>query len=131
MTIFKKIRVLFNANRILFGLTTGVITWLVFAFCFNKPGQFTPYFCISLMMMVSGVFEPKKTAGAGAIIGLVAGMVWGSKLVIQSSGSKSLVEMIALVIALFISTGIYMVVYAFLGYLSGTVVKLYEQGAIF
>lgn len=104
---------------------------LVFVFFFNKPGDFTPYISILLAMIVSNLFKPMHAAGLAAIIGLITGTVWSLKQILLNAGSVDLIGLFGMLLALGFAIIYYAVLFAFMGFLFGTLVKLYRRGAIF
>jgi hypothetical protein len=121
----------FFTYRTALGLVTGIIPMLVFVFFFNKPGDFTPYISILLAMIVSNLFKPMHAAGLAAIIGLITGTVWSLKQILLNAGSVDLIGLFGMLLALGFAIIYYAVLFAFMGFLFGTLVKLYRRGAIF
>ena len=131
MTTVTSTKTAFFTYRTALGLVTGIAIWLIFAFFYNKPGDLTPHLSIILAMMVSNSFEPKHSAGLAASIGLITGVVWSLKQFLQNAGNSNLLEIIGMIIGLGIGIIYSVVIFTFLGFLFGNLVKLYKRRAIF
>ncbi len=117
--------------RLVMAVLTGMAIWLIFTFIYKQSNGFTPWIGILMILLVSGITEPRKCAGLSALMGLGAGLVIALQSISQNPRTGTLLDFIIGWMILGFSLCFYALLFALLGFVLGTIAKLYRKGVIF
>ncbi len=132
MRHFRSITTVIGSHRLYLGFLLGVGSYLVFSVLFRGVDAFTPEISILLAMWVSGVWQPKRAALLGLLLGLPIGfLVAVQPLVLGTTPEEGLLSRIIGAALAPLFTLMTAGTCALIGLLYGSIADLYRRRAIF
>ena len=127
----KNVFVTLLSNRILWGSLAGFATWLILALVQHVPLGYSPAISIIISMLISRLYGPKRLAGLSAGIGILAGAVFGTQLIFQEISPIDFGAIVFAPILVGLISVLSSLVFAFYGFIIGTIARLYKKGRFF
>jgi len=121
----------FFSKRMLWGFLAGLASWLVLALFLKMPAGYSPAISVIIAMLTSRFYEPKRLAGLSAGIGVFAGVVYGMQSIFQVFSPIDFERIVFSPFFIGISMFFSGLLFAFVGFVVGTIAWLYKKGSIF
>ena len=121
----------FLSIRMLWGFLAGIVSWLVLALFLKMHLGYSPAISIIIAMLISRFYEPKRLAGLSAGIGVLAGVVYGMQSVFQVFSTINFERIVFSPVFIGLTILFSGLLFAFVGFVIGTIAWLYKKGSIF
>jgi hypothetical protein len=125
------ILVRFFSFRTFLGLFAGVVVALIYVIFFRRSGVYTPLISLMIAIWISKLSSPKHLTGLAALIAIPVGLIAGIQFALEKLQTFDIPTMIGTYLGVSIFLIGYVLIFAFLGFFCGQLIRLYRKGALF